>query len=112
MVDSCVIRRQTGESTDADGNVTPAYVTIYTGKCRVMSRAVATSSPNSGQQRVDLLTLEVHIPVSVTAADVNDDVEITASRDADLVGKHFRVDNLSHKTDLTARRLPVEERTS
>jgi hypothetical protein len=112
MVDVCRIERQTGETTDEYGRVTPVMTLIYAGKCRVMSWAVATTSPNVGQQRVDLLRMDLHVPTSVAGVEVNDVATITSSRDPDLVGRRLRVDNLAHKTDATARRFPVEEVTS
>lgn len=112
MTDTCVIKRQTDETEDDYGRVTPIYTTLYAGKCRVQAFQVATSSPDSGQTRVDLLSMYVHVPIAVTTVEVNDLVDITASRDPDLPGVKFRVDNRMHKTDGTARRIPVEERTS
>lgn len=111
MIDACVIERLTGVETDDYGNETPTYETVYEGKCRVMSWNVATTSPDVAQQRVDLLRFYVHVPVSVRGVKVNDRVRVTQSRDPELTepGRTFRVENLAHKTDQTARRLPVEE---
>lgn len=111
MIDACIIDRQTGETTDDYGNVTPTYETVYEGKCRIMSWAVVTTSPDVGQQRVDLLRFFVHVPVSARGIRVSDRVTMTSSRDPELLeeGRNFRIENLAHKTDQTARRLPVEE---
>lgn len=113
MVDSCVIRRQTGTATDPDtGRITPTYTDVYIGKCRVQSRNLQAGSPNAGQQRVDMYTTELQVPIEVTGVEVNDQVEITASADPELVGRQLRVANLMHATHKTARRLPLEEITS
>lgn len=113
MTDTCRIERQTGTAVDPNtGASVPTWEPVYVGKCRVMSWSVATTSPNVGQQRVDLLRMELHVPVSATGVAVNDVATITASRDPDLVGRRLRIDNLMHKTDETARRFPVEEVTS
>lgn len=113
MVDACVIRRQTGEATDPDtGEVTPTYADVYTGKCRVQTRGLATYSPNVGQQRTDIFTAELQVPIDVTDVKVNDVVEITASLDPFLVGHTLRINNLAYGTHKTARRLPVQEITS
>lgn len=114
MVDACTIDRRTGEPTDPDtGVITPVYEQVYTGRCRIQSRNTATTSPTSGQQRVDLLTLEVQLPMSVTGLAVSDLVTVTTSvHDPDLPGRVFRVANLMHKTHATARRVQLEERTS
>ena len=111
MIDACVIERATGTSVDEYGNEVTTYETVYEGKCRVMSWAVATTSPDVGQQRMDLLRFYVHVPVSATGVRVNDRVHVTSSRDPELteIDRFFRVENLAHKTDQTARRLPVEE---
>ena len=113
MIDRCRIERTTGTTVDPEtGESTPQTTVVYAGKCRVMSWAVATTSPNVGQQRTDLLRMDLHVPMSVAGVAVNDVATITASRDPDLVGKRLRIDNLAHKTDATARRFPVEEITS
>lgn len=113
MADSCTIRRQTGAQIDPDtGAEVPEYDDIYEGKCRVQSRNLAGSSPNAGQQRVDLFSLELHVPVAATGVAVNDVAEVIASVDADLIGRFFRLSGPAHKTYLTARRLPIEEVTS
>lgn len=113
MTDRCSIERTTGVQVDPmTGASEPVTETVYEGKCRVMSWAVATTSPNVGQQRVDLLRMDLHVPVSVPGVSVNDVATITGSRDPDLVGRRLRIDNLAHKTDATARRFPVEEITS
>lgn len=111
MIDTCLIERATGTSVDPYGNEVTTYEPVYEGKCRVMSWNVATTSPDVGQQRIDLLRFYVHVPVSVTGVKVNDRVTMTASRDPELTepDRTFRVENLAHKTDQTARRLPVEE---
>jgi hypothetical protein len=113
MVDSCVIRRRTGSTVDPDtGAEVPTYTQVYEGKCRIQFRGLATESPTSGQQRVDLLTTEIQLPITVTDIAVNDVVEITASLDPDLPGRLLRINNRMHKTHATARRMSVEEITS
>lgn len=113
MVDACVIRRQTGSTVDPNtGAEVPTYEQVYAGKCRIQFRGLATESPTSGQQRVDLLTTELQLPITVTDVHVNDVAEITASLDPDLPGRLLRVNNRMHKTHATARRLSVEEISS
>lgn len=113
MVDTCVVRHQTGTAVDPDtGKVTPTYTDVYTGACRVQFRGLATQSPTSGQQRVDLLSAELQLPIAVTQVLVNDVVEVTTSLDPDLPGRLLRIKNLMHGTHKTARRLQIEEVTS
>lgn len=114
MIDACVIRRKTGETTNPNtGAVVPVYgLEVYSGKCRVQTRNIATQSSTVGQQRVDLFTSELQIPIAVVDVEVNDVVEITESFDPDLVGRTMRVTNLAYGTHKTARRLPLQEITS
>ena len=112
MVDTCTIRRQTGETRDASGAVTPVYgTTVYTGKCRLQLRGLASQSPDVGEQRIDILRGELQLPISVTGVAVDDQVTFDSSLDPALGGRVFRVADLMHKTHATARRLPVEEVT-
>lgn len=115
MTDACTIRRPTGGSTDQTTGVrTKTYASPdpYTGKCRVQS-ALARSQPHeSGEDYVRLLRLELQLPVTVTGLQVLDEVTITAAtHDADLVGRIFLVSDLFHKSEPTARRVEITERT-
>lgn len=116
MVDQCAIRRRTGESTDpVSGVVTPTYATIYAGRCRVQQPGTGAQAreESPGEQYALLLRLEVHVPMSVTGIEADDEVVITASEhDPDLVGRVMIVRDLAHKSHATARRLGVQERTS
>jgi len=113
MVDTCTIRRVTGTSTNQDtGVITPAYTTVYAGKCRTQQRASIARQHDAGEDQELLLMLEVQIPMAVTGVLVGDEVLISASRDADLIGRSFLVRELAHKTDASARRIGVTERTT
>lgn len=115
MADACTIRRASAPTTDPDsGVVTPTTTTIYSGKCKVQqAQAASNTNPREvGEAYLLLLHLEVHLPVSVTGLDTDDEVTITASNDPDLIGRVFRIRELSHKTYATARRVGVQERTS
>ncbi|MFG3710131.1 DUF6093 family protein [Micromonospora sp. NPDC047730] len=113
MVDACVIRRKTGETTDEQtGVITPVYATLYTGKCRVQQAGGATPAEAGEAYRL-MLRLEVQVPMSIVGLEVGDEVELTSSPlDPDLVGRTFFVRDLAHKTHATARRVGVEEATS
>jgi|ERR1044071_811774 hypothetical protein len=114
MVDSCVIRRLTGETTDpASGVITPTFATLYTGKCRVQHQEAQAREENAGQQFLLMLVLRLQLPTSVTGLLVDDEVTITASTyDPDLVGRVFTIRDLMHKTHTTSRRVSIQERTS
>jgi hypothetical protein len=114
MADTCTIRRRTGETTDeANGTITPTWASLYAGKCRVQQAQAQAEPRDAGEAHLLLLRLEVQLPMSVTGLQVGDEVTITAAAyDADLPGRVFLVRDLAHKTDATARRVQVTERTS
>lgn len=115
MVDSCTIRRRTSQSTDPNTGVTTAIrSTVYSGKCRVQQRGIGGARPEQdvGEAYQLMLQLELQLPMSVTGLRVGDEVTITASvNDADLVGRVFRIRDLAHKSEATARRVGVQEVT-
>jgi hypothetical protein len=114
MRDACTIRRDTKTSvTDpVTGENTPIWDGLYAGKCRVQQTSPAASRHDVGEDSVLLQPLVVAVPIAVTGIEPTDEITITASIDPDLVGRVFLVKAVTHKTDLTARRLGVEERTS
>jgi hypothetical protein len=114
MVDACTIRRASdGGTTNPDtGHPTQAYTQLYAGKCRVQQHQATADRQDVGQDSLLLLRLEVQLPMTVTGLEVGDDITMTAAaRDADLVGRVFRIHDLAHKTDATARRVQCIERT-
>lgn len=114
MVDGCTITRVTSVVTDPDTGVqTPTTATIYSGVCRVQQRTPGGVRPlDAGEAYLLMLRMEVQLPNSATGIAVGDTVTITASvNDADLVDREFRVRELAHKSEATARRIGVEEVT-
>ena len=112
MVDTCMIRRRTGETTGSGGVVTPTYSPVYSGKCRMQQPTATAGVEDVGEASLLMVRFELQLPMSVTGVQADDEVRITASVDADLVGRDFLVRGLAHKTHATARRLQVEESTS
>lgn len=113
FVDTCTIRRVIGTTTDPNsGVVTPTYSTLYTGqRCRVQQRAEATPA-EAGEAHLEILPVEVQLPMAVVGLAVDDEIVVTASaHDADLVGRVLLVRSLAHKTHATARRVGCRERT-
>ena len=115
MVDSCIITRPgTGRGpwndTTRDYDP-PAPVTVYEGRCEVQQRDVQDLQAVAGEASIDLQRYVVKLPIAESAAvDKGDDVEITsATNDPNLLGRHFTVEALHHKTYATARRLPCVE---
>lgn len=113
MVDECVVRRRTGVVTDPEtGKTTPTYATVYTGRCRVQQRGPSARAAEAGEAHLLMQRLEVHLPVSVEDVQAGDEVQVTAAAyDPDLVGRVFLVRDLHRKSQASARRLGVEERT-
>lgn len=114
MVDTCTIRRRSGETTDPfSGDVTPTYADVYDGRCRFQQQQAQAQQSDVGEAYVMLQRIEVQLPVAVTGLEVGDEITCTAAvRDADLVGRVFLIRDLAFKTDATSRRVRAEERTS
>jgi Family of unknown function (DUF6093) len=112
MVDACVIKHKTGESTSG-GVITPTYSTLYTGKCRVQVKAPAGQGQNAGEAFLVVERHEVQLPMTVTGLREGDQITITASAlDPDLVGRVYVVRDVLRKSHLTSRRVTVLEVTS
>lgn len=116
MVDTCLIRRKTGVTTDdLNGDTFPAHETTYSGRCRVQSSGAGAMGQRvePGEASVVVLRLELQLPV-VGSENVGrgDLVTITAAtNDAKLLTRTFKVHDLMHKTHATSRRLQLEEVT-
>jgi hypothetical protein len=112
MLDTCTIRRVTGDAVDADGNVTPTYsAPLYAGLCRVQTNEPQERTPDTGDVgTVTTQRYSVHVPVGAYAPQVGDVVTIDyAHLDPYLAGRIYRVVGLLHKSQATAYRLSVEE---
>jgi hypothetical protein len=113
LIDTCLIDRQTGASTNpTTGAVTPIYTTVYAGRCEVKQGGGASA----GQTEVAEATLrlgsyDIKLPID-DALDVRPDdrVTITAARnDTDLVGRKFFLTGEAHATAKTGRRIAMTE---
>lgn len=112
-VDTCTIKRVTGEVTDVDGNVTPTYTALYSGVCRIQQQQPYAERKDVGQAYLLLLRLEVQLPMTVTGLAPDDLLTmVTSVTDPDLPGRVFRVRDLAHKTDASSRRVQCTEITS
>lgn len=113
MLDACTVKPVTGHTTNpTTGVVTSTYGTaVYTGKCKLQrQRGAFPSTPEAGGHQWTVAPLELHLPVSGSAAvSVGHVVEITASVDPALVGKMFRVRAGDRKSFQTAIRFQLEE---
>jgi hypothetical protein len=117
MVDTCTIRRVTGTAyDDFSGAPVKTYLSPdpYAGKCRVQQTRGESTQEDAGEDFFRLLRLELQVPTSVVGLQLNDEVTLTAvgpGRDQDLVGRVFLIRDLMHKTDATACRPQIVERT-
>jgi len=114
MRDTCTIRRPTAPTEDLDtGEVTKTYLSPdpYAGPCRIQQAIAQAQQQDVGEDYQLLVRFELQLPMTVTGIQVRDEVTITASRDPDLVGRVFLVRDLFHKTDASARRIGVTEKT-
>lgn len=115
MADACTIKRlNTSGTTNPDtGYPTSTYTTVYSGKCRIQQQAAIARPHSVGEDEVLIVRFDLQVPVVGTEGlKVNDIVTITAAvNDADLVGRIFQVWELVHKSEATARRVGITERT-
>lgn len=111
MADACTVRRQNGTTRDPESGLDVlAYDDVYVGVCKVQaSTTLAAVAQEVGGAVVTQTTLRVDVPISAPEVEVGDLVDLTASLDAQLVGKTFRVSSRFGKTYPTARRLEVKE---
>lgn len=119
MVDTCVIRRRTGSTTDREsGQVISIYLTPdpYSGRCRVQQAAASATGQTVGEAAVLLVGRVLQLPVAASAAvRADDEVTITAvapSSDPALLNRHFVIKAEFGKSDASSRRLGIEEVTS
>ncbi|GHJ11212.1 hypothetical protein TPA0907_55790 [Micromonospora humidisoli] len=118
MVDRCVVRRRTGDTSDDDGNITPTWQTVYpppdgSGRCRLRQPTAMPRPDEAGEAVALMLRRELQLPISAVGVQADDVVTMTASRhDPDAAGRTFVVVGLHHASQATMRRLQVEERTS
>jgi len=111
MLDTCTIRRKTGTAFDeTTGRYTDTTTTVYTGKCKLQDRIIQGESEAGGREVITLSSV-LHLPVPVTAVQVDDVAEVTASQDPAAVGRKLRVAQVHYKSYATARQLQVEDVT-
>lgn len=113
MLDTCTIKRKTGETTSG-GVVTPTWSTLFSNqKCKVQSVGLADQGTTVGEAFKIVKRPEVHLPVTVTGLQPDDVITITASAlDPDLVGRVYVIRDVLAKSYATARRVNVLEVTS
>jgi pectate lyase len=114
MADACVIERRTGTATDdLTGSAVGTWATVYTGKCRIQQSIAMGQRTEAAEASIVVLRLELQLPVAGTeAVDRGHRVTVTACvNDAALVNRQFKIRDLAHKSEATARRMTIEELT-
>lgn len=111
MTDTCVIRRATGEMVEnPDFTVSPAYETVYTGKCRAQTYEGHETTLTAAEGTNVVQRSTVQLPVGEYSPRPGDIVTFTSSHDPLLVGRHFRiVQRYPVKSHATAYRVFVDE---
>jgi len=113
LVDACTIQHPTSIATNTTtGATTPTYSTVYTGPCE-MQGSMSPSAQEVAEAHLAVLAPTLKVPIAVVGVVEGDLVTMTSSRnDPELVGRTFRVQGPSHKSNATARRFQCVEVTS
>jgi hypothetical protein len=115
MVDTCVVRRATGEPTTdpVTFEVTPDVTTVYTGRCKVQSHEAFEQERETVGATAQIARIRVDLPVGSGPFNPGDVVTITAAaHDPLLAGRHFRLTVPGpYKSLATAYRVAAEELT-
>ena len=114
MIDACQITRVTGATTDdLTGAVIPTSAVIYAGACRIQQTVAMGQRTDAAEATAIVLRLELQLPVvGSESVGRGDQVTLTASvNDPALVGRTFKIRDLHHKSEATARRMTLEEVT-
>jgi hypothetical protein len=114
MADACLIEHRTGRTAnDLTGYDTETWTTVYSGRCRIQQSIAMGQRAEAAEASIVVLRLEVQLPVAGTeAVGRGHRVTVTAAvHDSALVGRLFKVRDLAHKSEATARRMTIEELT-
>lgn len=110
LPDTCTITGgSTGTFDPATGEYTTTATTTYNGPCRI--RQYGNAQDNVvlvGDLDAVLARYVVTLPASATGIAVNQVLTITASDDADLVGRSFNVAHVPTQSWLIDRRILIE----
>lgn len=112
MPDTVQITRQSGEAVldevDGDNDYPPPTV-IYTGPGRVRPADTQERDLQSGDLHQTLANYVATVPYNAGNILVDDYLEVTASTDADMVGRAFQVRHVGYGAWQIDRRLGIED---
>lgn len=110
MVDTCVVTRVTGETTDDDGAVVVTREQVYEGKAKRQTYEGYEQTPNSGGHTFTVQRYSTHFPVGSFKPQVGDLIEwVACPMDPDREGTQDRITALFNKSLATAQRVFVDE---
>ncbi len=117
MVDACTSSRPGGPAHTTDpttGAVSYGSAPLYSGKCRVqmMTGVRGDNLLRAGERSIVVQSAIISLPIDAPVHRVDDLITVTASAlDPQLISRVYRVEDVTHKTYLTARRLICQEVT-
>ena len=114
MTDTCQIYRLDYDHPTAGAGGKDAYARtdLYTGQCRIRpaSEARVSGSPTTaGDSAIVVESFMISVPLSVTAVEAHDLLQVTASADPRLAGRIFKLVGMVAGSQVTARRMLCEQ---
>lgn len=109
MESTCVIRRKTGTTEDANGSPVDVFTTIYSGKCRLRVTEARSDEVAAAGQALSKQFPILSIPVTAAGSgDVRVDDVASVASPLDPYPTTARIAGVHSQTHSTARRFPVE----
>lgn len=115
LPDQCTITRA-GDGSPGTFNETtgrydggPAADEIYEGACRIAPLSASDRSLLFGDKDINVLGYRITLPHDAPVLSKDDAVEVTASADPQLVGRHLEVHSFEVKSLQTKRRVILQE---
>jgi hypothetical protein len=113
QTDTCTITRAGGRSLNTTTGVT-TYTSseVYSGACRLRPRDVQDRIVDHGGEQVSVGSHVLSLPITVTTVEPGDTVALgTSVYDGDLSGRTFTVVGVLAGSQVSARRISVQEAT-
>lgn len=115
FTDTVKIARSTGNvvTDPITGVVTEEVITAYEGPGKIQATGASVNTPNAGGAQFTVESMNLHVPIGVEPAMIDDQVTVLASPfNPHRVGQIFRINGLIEKTHATAQRFKVERITA